>query len=137
MNPFVWPLRVYWEDTDAGGIVFYANYLKFFERARTEWFRSLGYSQQELKDTTGCMFIVSQTQLKYSHPAFLDDELHISTKVSEVGGASLVIEQSAMKRDPLSERTVVLCEGSIRIAWVQVGSLKPSRIPKDILQSIL
>lgn len=137
MNPFVWPLRVYWEDTDAGGIVFYANYLKFFERARTEWFRSLGYSQQELKDTTGCMFIVSQTQLKYSHPALLDDELHISTKVSEVGGASLVIEQSAMKSDPLSKRPVVLCEGTIKIAWVQASSLKPSRIPKDILQSIL
>ena len=137
MNSFIWPLRVYWEDTDAGGIVFYANYLKFFERARTEWFRSLGYSQQELKEKTGCMFIVNQTQLKYLHPAVLDDELHISAHVIEVRGASLVIEQSAFKISPVSQKHTPLCKGTIKIAWVQVGSLKPSRIPQDILQRIL
>jgi acyl-CoA thioester hydrolase len=137
MKHFIWPLRVYWEDTDAGGIVFYANYLKFFERARTEWFRSMGYSQHELKERTGCMFIVSQTQLKYSHPALLDDELHISAKVTDVGGASLVIEQSATKASPKTQEQLTLCEGSIKIAWVQVGTLKPSRIPKDIIQRLL
>ncbi len=137
MKHFIWPLRVYWEDTDAGGIVFYANYLKFFERARTEWFRSLGYSQQALKEKTGCMFIVSHTQLKYSHPALLDDELHISAKVTDVGGASLVIEQSATKTSPRTQEQLTLCEGSIKIAWVQVGTLKPSRIPKDIIQRLI
>jgi acyl-CoA thioester hydrolase len=137
MNNFIWPLRVYWEDTDAGGIVFYANYLKFFERARTEWFRSLGYSQQELKETLGCMFIVSSTQLKYAHPAVLDDELQVSAKVIESGGATLVIEQKATKISSSTKERIELCSGTIKIAWVQVGSLKPSRIPKDILQKLL
>ena len=70
---FSWPIRVYWEDTDAGGIVFYANYLKFFERARTEWLRSLGIEQQRLKEASGGMFVVAETTLKYLHPARLDD----------------------------------------------------------------
>ena len=68
-------MRVYWEDTDAGGIVFYANYLKFFERARTEWLRALGHSQQEMVDATGCMFVVQETTVRYLKPARLDDVL--------------------------------------------------------------
>eukprot|EP01038_Epipyxis_sp_PR26KG_P000739 gene739-1044_t len=72
---FEFPIRIYWEDTDAGGIVFYANYLKFFERARTEWLRSLGIGQQALREQTGGMFVVSETALKYHRPARLDDEL--------------------------------------------------------------
>jgi len=137
MKNFIWPIRVYWEDTDAGGIVFYANYLKFFERARTEWFRSLGYSQQELKEKTGCMFIVSSTQLKYAHPAVLDDLLQVSAQVIESKGATLVIEQRATKRSPLNQETIELCTGTIKIAWVQVGTLKPSRIPKDIIEKLI
>jgi len=137
MKNFIWPIRVYWEDTDAGGIVFYANYLKFFERARTEWFRSLGYSQQELKEKTGCMFIVSSTQLKYAHPAVLDDELQVSAQVIESGGATLVIEQRATKLNPLTQERIELCAGTIKIAWVQVSTLKPSRIPKDIIEKLL
>lgn len=137
MNHFFWPIRVYWEDTDAGGIVFYANYLKFFERARTEWLRSLGYSQQVLKQETGCMFIVSSTQLKYAHPAYLDDELLVSARVIESGGASLVIEQKATKISPQTHESIELCSGTIKIAWVQAGSLKPSRIPKEIIEKLL
>lgn len=75
---FEWPIRVYWEDTDAGGIVFYANYLKFFERARTEWLRALGIGQQVLREQTGGMFVVSETTLKYHRPARLDDELVVT-----------------------------------------------------------
>ena len=67
-HEFVWPVRVYWEDTDAGGIVFYANYLKFFERARTEWLRSLGIAQSQLREETGGMFVVSETTVKYTCP---------------------------------------------------------------------
>ncbi len=74
-SAFGWPVRVYWEDTDAGGIVFYANYLKFFERARTEWLRSLGIGQQALREATGGMFVVTDATLKYHRPARLDDEL--------------------------------------------------------------
>ena len=74
--PFTWPVRIYWEDTDAGGIVFYANYLKFFERARTEWLRALGLQQSLLRDTHDGMFVVSDTTLRYHQPARLDDQLH-------------------------------------------------------------
>jgi len=78
--PFVFPIRIYWEDTDAGGIVFYANYLKFFERARTEWLRSLGIQQQSLKEQSGGMFVVSETQIKYFSPARLDDLLEVTAQ---------------------------------------------------------
>ncbi|HEV8689259.1 MAG TPA: YbgC/FadM family acyl-CoA thioesterase, partial [Ideonella sp.] len=71
-------LRVYWEDTDAGGVVFYANYLKFFERARTEWLRSSGHSQQAMADSTGAIFVVTETRVRYLKPARLDDELLIT-----------------------------------------------------------
>ncbi len=89
------PIRVYWEDTDAGGIVFYANYLKFFERARTEWLRSLGIGQQALREQTGGMFVVSETAIKYHRPARLDDELMVTARLQESGRASLTIAQQA------------------------------------------
>ena len=83
---FTWPVRVYWEDTDAGGIVFYANYLKFFERARTEWLRSLGVAQSTLKETAGGMFIVSETSVRYLAPARLDDELSVTAEQKHCSG---------------------------------------------------
>ena len=127
---FQWPLRVYWEDTDAGGIVFYANYLKFFERSRTEWLRSLGIEQQQLKEATGSMFVVSETSLRYHRPARLDDELIVTARLIGKGRASLIIGQQALLK---SEQPVLLCEGTIRIGWVHAASLKPARIPAHIL----
>ena len=123
-------VRIYWEDTDAGGIVFYANYLKFFERARTEWLRHLGVEQQALRQATGGMFVVSETQVKYHRPAQLDDLLRVTARMGEAGRASLVIEQQAW-RD-----TTLLCEGSIRIGWVDDASLKPARIPSSVLERL-
>ena len=123
-------LRVYWEDTDAGGVVFYANYLKFFERARTEWLRALGHSQQEMVDTTGCMFVVQDTHVRYLRPARLDDLLVITVDVTERGKASLRIRQQAWCADRL------LAEGEIRIGCVERASMKPSRIPGPILEAI-
>ena len=93
---FTHQVRVYWEDTDAGGIVFYANYLKYFERARTEWLRSLGIGQQALKSDLGCMFVVSETHVKYLLPAVLDDILDIETVITEKGRTSLTLEQKAL-----------------------------------------
>ena len=87
MSAFQFPVRVYWEDTDAGGIVFYANYLKFFERARTEWLRAAGVEQQALRDSTGLMFVVAGTQLRYLAPARLDDHLEVRTDLARIGGA--------------------------------------------------
>src|SRR5690242_16208360 len=125
-------LRVYWEDTDAGGIVFYANYLKFFERARTEWLRALGVSQSTLKGESGGMFIVSETSVRYVAPARLDDELLVTAELQSAGRASLIIGQRAF----LARDGTLLAEGTIRIGWVESSSLKPGRIPDVILQSL-
>ena len=127
---FSWPIRVYWEDTDAGGIVFYANYLKFFERARTEWLRSLGIGQQQLKASTGGMFVVAQTSVRYLRPARLDDELMVTASLQQSGRASMTIEQQVLLKDTL------LCEGSIRIGWVDASSMQAARIPLTIIESL-
>ena len=132
---FALPLRVYWEDTDAGGIVFYANYLKFMERARTEWLRSMGIAQRELREQTGGIFIVSETQLKYHRPARLDDELLVTAELRQIGSASLVIAQRVLMSKPphrVDDGLPLLCEGTIRIGWVQADTLRPARIPREV-----
>ena len=111
-------LRIYWEDTDAGGVVFYANYLKFFERARTEWLRALGHGQDQLRRDTGAMFVVSDTSMRYRRPARLDDLLRITVHVREVRRASITLDQQA--------------EGSIRIVCVDAGTFQPRAIPNVI-----
>lgn len=131
---FTFPIRIYWEDTDAGGIVFYANYLKFFERARTEWLRSLGVEQQSLKDKSGGMFVVSETQIKYFSPARLDDLLEVTAQTSETGRASLVLLQQAWHLD--NGQRKLLAEGTIRIGWVDTQTMKPGRIPAQILEAL-
>ena len=127
---FTWPVRVYWEDTDAGGIVFYANYLKFFERARTEWLRALGVQQSTLRATIGGMFIVSETPVRYLAPARLDDELLVTAGLEASGRASLIIAQQALRADT----GALLCTGTIRIGWVDAATLRPARIPDAILE---
>ena len=126
---FAHPVRIYWEDTDAGGIVFYANYLKFMERARTEWLRSLGVEQRALRETTGGMFVVAETQLKYHRPARLDDELLVTAELRELGSASIIIGQRVLSR---ARPDLVLCEGSIRIGWVDAATMRPARIPSQV-----
>ena len=135
---FQWPVRVYWEDTDAGGIVFYANYLKFFERSRTEWLRSLGIQQQSLKDSSGCMFVVTDATLRYHRPARLDDELVVTASMIDIGRASMTLKQQALLKSERAEHppATLLCEGLIRIGWVHGASLKPRRIPASILDSL-
>lgn len=125
--PFSWRVRVYWEDTDAGGIVFYANYLKFFERARTEWLRALGVAQGTLKAEAGGMFVVSETSVRYLAPARLDDELLVTAQLESGGRASLIIAQEARRGPEL------LAVGTIRIGWVDAATLRPGRIPDAIL----
>jgi acyl-CoA thioester hydrolase len=132
--PFVFPIRIYWEDTDAGGIVFYANYLKFFERARTEWLRSLGIQQHDLKEENGGMFVVSETQIKYFSPARLDDLLEVTALTAEAGRASLVLAQQAWLT--IDGERKLLAEGTIRIGWVDSNTLKPGRIPAAILEAL-
>jgi acyl-CoA thioester hydrolase len=129
---FRFPIRVYWEDTDAGGIVFYANYLKFFERARTEWLRSLGIEQGRLRQETGGIFIVSETSVRYLRSARLDDELLVTAVLQEAGRASMTITQQALQ----SPGGTVLAEGLIRIGWVDAATLRPARIPAVILEAL-
>ncbi|HEX7867858.1 MAG TPA: tol-pal system-associated acyl-CoA thioesterase [Variovorax sp.] len=133
---YAFPIRVYWEDTDAGGIVFYANYLKFMERGRTEWLRSLGVEQRKLREETGGQFVVSETQLKYHRPSRLDDELLVTADLQQLGTASLIIGQRVLSKTE-QERTgasapILLCEGTIRIGWVDAATLRPVRIPKQV-----
>ncbi|MEJ8809977.1 tol-pal system-associated acyl-CoA thioesterase [Variovorax ureilyticus] len=135
---FALPIRIYWEDTDAGGIVFYANYLKFMERARTEWLRSMGIAQQRLREETGGIFVVSETQLKYHRPARLDDELLVTAELRQIGSASLIIAQRVLSKSEqrtdagTADNAVLLCEGTIRIGWVQADTLRPARIPRHV-----
>ena len=131
---YQFPIRIYWEDTDAGGIVFYANYLKFFERARTEWLRSLGIEQHSLKDESGGMFVVSETHIKYHSPASLDDLLDVTAQTSETGRASLVLAQQAWHS--VNGKRQLLAEGTIRIGWVDSQTMKPGRIPAKILEAL-
>ena len=135
---FQHPIRIYWEDTDAGGIVFYANYLKFFERARTEWLRALGFGQQVLRDESGGMFVVSETAVKYHSPARLDDTLIVTAELQSGGKASLTIAQRAYLRTPGQTPTSdrLLAEGTIRLGWVDSTTLKPGRIPAPVLEAL-
>jgi acyl-CoA thioester hydrolase len=132
---FAWTLRVYWEDTDAGGLVFYANHLKFFERARTEWLRSLGFSQERLRSEQTCMFIVTDTALRYLRPARLDDLLTITVGVRDAGRASMALLQQAW-RPHIGPGAELISECTIRIACVHTLTLRPRRIPADILEAI-
>ena len=131
---FSWPVRVYWEDTDAGGIVYYANYLKFFERARTEWLRAKGIHQQALREETGGMFVVSQAQVNYLKSARLDDELLLTTALTQSGRVAMTINQQAWLKHP--DKPVLLCEATIRASWVSAIG-KPARIPQVILDKLL
>ncbi len=128
--PFRHTLRVYWEDTDAGGVVFYANYLKYFERARTEYLRVRGIGQQQLRDQTGAMFIVTDTQVQYRRPARLDDLLEITVDLQQAGGATMTFAQHAYCGERL------LAEGTIRIGCVDAGTFRPRRIPTPVLQTL-
>ncbi|MBQ5948739.1 tol-pal system-associated acyl-CoA thioesterase [Massilia sp. ST3] len=125
-SAFDWPVRVYYEDTDAGGIVFYANYLKFFERARTEWLRATGVQQQALLDAEGTAFVVKSASLDYHAPARLDDELTIRTSVEKLGRASVQFAQQAWRGDTL------LTSASVKVGCVDLATMRPRSLPGDV-----
>ncbi len=124
MSPFRWASRVYWEDTDGGGIVYYANYLRFLERARTEWLRSLGFSQLKLAEEPGVLFAVVSLNIEYRRPARLDDELIITCEPAIEGSASVRFAQRIYRgADEL------LVEASVRVACIDARTLRPKRLP--------
>lgn len=135
---FTWNLRVYFEDTDAGGVVFYANYLKFFERARTEWLRAAGISQQAMTESHAVVFVVKSTAVDYHAPAKLDNELIISVVVEKIGRASVQFFQQAwrLSKDEHGAKEELLASGRIKVGCVDLANFRPSGIPKYVLDSI-
>ena len=124
---FSWPVRVYWEDTDAGGVVYYANYLKFLERARSEWLRGLGFEQDRLRDREGVVFVVRRVEIDYLAPARFNDALEVSVEPGATGRASLTVTQT-IRRGPTR-----LARANVKLACVEAVSFKPARIPATIL----
>lgn len=120
--------RVYYEDTDTGGMIYYANYLKFFERARTDFLRALGISQSDLAKKEGLIFVVKKCTVEYISPAKLDDILEVSVVINNISAASILMEQEAKKSDLISSRL------KVEIVCVNHISFKPKRIPKEILK---
>ena len=133
MSAFVWPTRVYWEDTDGGGVVYYANYLRFLERARTEWLRAHGFSQSELAVDPGILFSVVEVNIRYRRPARLDDLLLISCEPALDGAASLVFSHRMWRG---SEAGELLAEAEVRVACVGAASFKARRLPPAIVREI-
>ena len=126
-NEFVWPVRVYYEDTDAGGVVYYANYLKFLERARTEWLRQLGFEQDSLLEDDRIVFPVRRIEIDYLKPARFNDELKVFARLRDLGSARLEFEQRIEAGDG-----GVLCRGIVVVVCVDADSFRPCRIPAAI-----
>lgn len=128
-QPFCFPVRVYWEDTDAGGVVFYANYLRYCERARTEWLRSIGINQGDLRQQTGGIFVVRSASIRYKIPARLDDMLTITACVHDLGKAGADFTQEIWRG---GVRGALLAQVHVSTAWVDTHTMRPQRIPQAI-----
>ena len=126
MKAFIWPVRVYYEDTDAGGVVFYANYLKFYERARTEMLRALGFEQDQLAAEKNIIFVVRSVQVDYLKPAKFNELIQVSAEISKLGPASLTFDQLITRGDE------TLSKAAIRIASLDVSDMRPKVIPEDL-----
>jgi acyl-CoA thioester hydrolase len=128
---FEWPLRVYIEDTDAGGIVFYANYLRYMERARSEWLRALGFEQQALMEA-GVRFVVRDLNIQYRKPAVLDDQIIATTELAEITKAGLTLNQTVIRRSESAETAEeLLVDAQVRVACIS-NEGRPVAIPADI-----
>lgn len=137
---FSWPVRVYYEDTDSGGVVYYANYLKFMERARTELLREIGFEQDLLQKESGIIFAVHSANIEYKKPARFNDELHVLTSISSLGKASINFQQSVVLRSSQSpDRSAspgLLAQAEIKIACLHAEKFSPRSIPKTIIEKI-
>jgi len=132
-NGFSWPVRVYWEDTDGGGVVYYANYLKYLERARSEWLRALGIDQAALAREERIQFAVVEAQMRYRKPAKYDDLLYANARVESYRGASVVFAQEIRRGAPDGES---LLTATIRAACLDSDTLKPRPLPAALLEEL-
>jgi acyl-CoA thioester hydrolase len=130
MKKFTLPVRIYYEDTDAGGVVYHANHLKFFDRARTEALRVLGYEQDQLKANAGMIFVVRSLQIDYLRPALFNELLQVSSEVIETKKASFTFSQQ------ISRDNVALCSCTTLIACLDANTLRPKAIPEFLLESL-
>tara|TARA_B100000035_G_scaffold315425_1_gene336081 strand:+ start:41694 stop:42101 length:408 start_codon:yes stop_codon:yes gene_type:complete len=121
-----WPIRIYYEDTDSGGVVYHSNYLKFMERARTEWLRDFEIDQKALKDNLNLMFVVHEIDIKFTRPAVFNDEIEVQTKLEKLGSVKIDLEQKIFRSSEL------LIESRVVVASVNSFSMKPMRIPNEI-----
>ena len=124
---FSWPVRVYFQDTDAGGVVYHSSYVNFMERSRTEWLRTFGYSNAGLMKELGVVFVVRSLKLDYLKPALLDDMVNVTSKVKEIGRSRITLLQSVLRGDE------VLTEGEVHLVCVDVKTFKPVSVP-DVLR---
>jgi acyl-CoA thioester hydrolase len=129
-QPFVWPVRVYYEDTDAAGVVYYANYLKFMERARTEWLRAAGFDQTDLAERHGVAFVVRALTLEYLKPARFNDTLQVTVELIKVGAGHIELAQRVMRSDDL------LATGTVKVACVGLTTFRVMRIPQPLATKI-
>jgi len=135
IKKFSFPIRVYYEDTDAGGVVYHAKYLNFFERCRTEWLRQLGYEQDELRLTQNILFVVSSLSIDYLQPALFNQQLIVTTKVTGLGASRLIMEQQILHQVK-TESAEILAQGSVTLACLDSDKFKPKRIPLNIRESL-
>lgn len=122
-QPFLWPIRVYYEDTDAGGVVFYANYLGFMERARTEWLRALGFEQPEMAAKDGVLFVVHAVNIKYLKPSRFNDSLQVTVEVVNVGGSRIRFLQRVLRGNE------EIARAEVEVVCVSTDTLRPARMP--------
>ncbi len=134
VTEFIWPVRVYYEDTDSGGVVYYANYLRYMERARTELLRRAGFEQDALIREDGILFAVRSVSVEYLQPARFNDLLHVSARVSQVRKASLVFDQRVTRMN--DGATLELCAGVVKIACLDARTMRPAAIPEKILREV-
>jgi acyl-CoA thioester hydrolase len=120
---FIWPIRVYWEDTDAGGVVYHASYLRFLERARSEWLRSLGFAQDAMREGEGVVFVVRAMRLEFLRPAKLDDELRVEVALRERRRASMTMMQVIRRGE------TPLLEAEVKVACVAAADFRPRAVP--------
>lgn len=132
---FTFPVRVYYEDTDAGGVVYHAKYLNFFERCRTEWLRQLGYEQDALRETHTTLFVVSSLNINYLQPALFNQQLMVTTEVTDLGASRLIMEQKILRASSAGD-TEIIVQGSVTLACLDSNKFKPKRIPLMIRESM-
>jgi len=126
MKEFSWPVRVYYEDTDAAGVVYHSNYLKYMERARTEWLRAIGFSQQKLHEEIAAVIVISELNMKFLRPARLDDQLEVKSSLVNVKGASFICDQEIVK----SRETI--CAARVKGVCLNARTFRPRRLPAGL-----